>query len=44
MFTIKLYVIVLGKNSKNTVIKIVNLPGNFPVINRCGKEGKEFGV
>jgi len=29
----------LSKFRKITVVKIVNLPGKFPVINSCGKEG-----
>lgn len=35
--TKKKYVEILRNNSKITDEKIVNLPGKFPVINRCGQ-------
>jgi hypothetical protein len=38
--TCNLIVELLDKISKNTTIKIVNLPEKFPVINSCGKEGR----
>jgi len=36
--SIKKQVIILSKDSNFTSIKIVILPGDFPVINSCGKE------
>ena len=33
----------LSKIRKITVVKIVNFPGIFPVINSCGKEGSVSG-
>lgn len=34
---------ILSKIRKITVVNIVNLPGVFPVINSCGKEGSVSG-
>ena len=43
MITILKIVSFPSKIRKITVVKIVNLPGIFPVINSCGKEGGVSG-
>lgn len=43
MITILKIVSFLIKIRKITVVKIVNFPGIFPVINSCGKEESDSG-